>query len=192
MPFICAAAVPCICASGLRRTVLMIGRHVSDAEHQKKTRRVNVPSPARRERVAWNMVSQTHPTSRESQDGGRDGRLPTVSCGLERFIHIWCLASETTLEGAEVDRCCRHGQHVAGHPGLTVLACATFAAARRQETPLVCFVPCFRLPRHFHVQERTVSHSLYFTPALRNGETKMAAARAHTHATLADLGPAAS
>jgi hypothetical protein len=88
--------------------------------------------------------------------------LLAVSCGFERFIHIWCLASETTLEGAEVDRCGRHRQHAAGTPGFTVLAAQHLPPPDdRRRRLAVCFVPCFRLPRHSDVQERTVSHSLY-------------------------------
>jgi hypothetical protein len=85
-----------------------------------------IPLPGR-VRMAAEMATCTH--------------LLAVSCGFERFIHIWCLASETTLEGAEVDRCGRHRQHAAGTPGFTVLAAQHLPPPDdRRRRLAVCFV----------------------------------------------------
>jgi hypothetical protein len=130
-----------------------------------------VPLPGR-VRMAAEMATCTH--------------LLAVSCGFERFIHIWCLASETTLEGAEVDRCGRHRQHAAGTP--LDLPFLPRSICRRQTTgdaAWLCASSMFPSPAPLRCPG---TDRVSLPVSLRNGETRMAAARAHAHATLADWG----
>jgi hypothetical protein len=171
----------------------MTGRNVSDAEHQEEkthgaSRRVNLASPV--ERVVWNIVSQTRASHFPVESGWRQRWPLAPTCllcpaglrglsifGVWRVKPLW-----------KVPRWIGVAVTVNMQRGPLDLPFLPRSICRRQTTgdaAWLCASSMFPSPAPLRCPG---TDRVSLPVSLRNGETRMAAARAHAHATLADWG----